>query len=72
MVDALENGHVHVEGILGIAEFLNAAILTAKILINGAACVVGSIKDVGDFADVGSVKRGKALLRAWSISRAEA
>ena len=32
VVDAFQNSLVHVEGILGIAEFLNAAILMAKYL----------------------------------------
>ena len=61
MVDAFQNSHVHVEGILGIAEFLNAAILTAKILANGAARVVGCIKEVGDFANVGSAERSETF-----------
>ena len=40
---------------------LNSVVLTAKILVDGAACVVGSIKEVGDFADVGSTKRGEVF-----------
>ena len=61
MVDALENGHVHVEGILGIAEFFNAAILTSKVLVNGATCVVGCIKEVSDFANVSGAKRSETF-----------
>ena len=42
-------------------EFFNAVILAAKILVDGAASVVGSIKEVGDFAHVSSAKRGEAF-----------
>ena len=59
----------HIEGILGITEFLHAVVLTAKILVDGATRVVGSIKEVSDFADVSSAKQ---CSRARSISRAEA
>ena len=41
--------------------FFNAAILTAKILVNGATRVVGRVKEIGNFADVGSVKYSKAF-----------
>ena len=61
VVNAFQNCRVHIEVILGIAEFLNAVVLTAQILVNGAARVVGSIKEVGDFAYVGSAKRCEAF-----------
>ena len=63
VVNAIQNCRVHIEGKLGSTEFFNAVVLAAKILINGAACVVGSIKEVSDFADVGSTKRGKAFFK---------
>ena len=53
VVNAFQNCRVHIEGKLGITEFFSAVVLAAKILPDGAAQVVGSIKDVGDFADVG-------------------
>ena len=53
-MNAFQNCRMHIVGILGITEFLNAVILTAEILVDGAAYVVGSIKEVGDFADVSS------------------
>ena len=56
VMNAFQNCRVHIEGKLGITEFFNAVVLAAKILVDGAARVVGSIKDVGDFADVGSTK----------------
>ena len=61
MADALQNSHVHVEGILGIREFFNTAILTAKILVNGAARVVGGVEEISDFANVGSVERSETF-----------
>ena len=53
MVNAFQNCPVHVEGILGIAEFLNAVVLMAKILVDGATIVLGSVKEIGDFTNVG-------------------
>ena len=53
-MNAFQNCRVHNEGKFGITEFLNAVVLTAKILVDCAACVVGIIKEVGDFADVSS------------------
>ena len=59
MLNAFHNCPVHIEGILGITEFLNAVVLTAKILVNGATRVIGSVIEVSDFAHVGSAERGK-------------
>ena len=62
VVNAFQNCPVHVEGIFGIAEFLNAVVLTAKILVDGATRVLESVKEIGDFANVGSVERDKMLV----------
>ena len=59
MVNAFQNCPVHVECILGITEFLNAVVLTTKILVDGATSAVGSVKEISDFANVGSAERGK-------------
>ena len=61
VVNAFQNFPVHIEGILGITEFLNAVVLTAKILVDGAARVIGSTIEVGDFANVGSAERCETL-----------
>ena len=61
MVNTFQNFHMRVEGILGITEFLNAVGLPALILVDGATRIVGSIKEVGDFACVGSAERGEAF-----------
>ena len=61
VVNAFQNFYLHIEGKLGITEFFNEVVLAAKILVDGAARVVGIIKEVGDFADVGSTKCGEAF-----------
>ena len=61
VVNASQNCRVHIEGKLGITEFFNAVVLAAKIFVNGATRVIRSIKDGGDFAVVGSAKRGEAF-----------
>ena len=71
MVHAFQNYSVHIEGKLGIAEFFNAAVLAAKILVDGATHVVGSIKEIGDFADVGSAKRGKAFFEDLELFKSQ-
>ena len=63
VVDAFQNSRVHVESILGIAEFLNAAVLAANILVDGATRVVGSVKEIGDFANVGSTERSETFFK---------
>ena len=59
VVDAFQNSRVHVESILDITEFFNAAVLATKILVNGATCVIWSVKEIGDFANVGSAKHSE-------------
>ena len=63
VVNAFQNCRVHIESKLGITEFFNVVVLAAKILANGAARVVMSIKDGGNFADIGSAKRGEAFFK---------
>ena len=46
-VIASQNCRVHVEGKPGIMQFFDAVVLATKILVDGAARVVGSIKDGG-------------------------
>ena len=63
VVNAGENRRVHVEGKFRVAEFLNAVILAAKILVNCAGSVIKGIKVGGDFDDVGNAKRGETFLK---------
>ena len=63
VVNAFQNCPVHIEGILGITEFLNAVVLTANIFVYGATRVVGSVKEVSDFANVCSAERGEAFFK---------
>ena len=56
-----ENCSVHIEGKLCVAEFFNAVVLSSKILVDDACCVVGGIEDGGDLDDIGSSKRGKVF-----------
>ena len=49
----------------------NAVVLTAKILVNGVACVVRSIKAIDDFADVGSARGGEAFFEGLEVFKSQ-